>query len=35
VLANANLKAIGIDQPRHWREALCDYLELKGHLQAA
>ncbi len=35
VLANAALAKLGIEQPRPWREALCDYLELKGHLKAA
>jgi dTDP-4-dehydrorhamnose reductase len=32
VLANARLKALGIPQPRPWREALAEYLRAKGHL---
>jgi dTDP-4-dehydrorhamnose reductase len=32
VLANKRLMAIGVEQPRHWREALKEYLRAKGHL---
>ncbi len=35
VLENTRLRDLGIEQPRHWREALTDYLELKGHRLAA
>jgi dTDP-4-dehydrorhamnose reductase len=34
VLANDRLKALGIAQPRPWREALSDYLRLNGRLAA-
>jgi dTDP-4-dehydrorhamnose reductase len=34
VLDNARLKSLGLAQPRHWREALMDYLKLKGRLAA-
>ena len=33
VLANARLTEIGIAQPRHWRDALIDYLRAKGYLR--
>ena len=33
VLANARLTAMGIAQPRHWRDALIDYLRAKGYLR--
>jgi dTDP-4-dehydrorhamnose reductase len=32
VMANNKLRDLGIRQPRHWREALADYLRAKGHL---
>jgi dTDP-4-dehydrorhamnose reductase len=32
VLANNKLRDLGIPQPRHWREALADYLKAKGHV---
>jgi dTDP-4-dehydrorhamnose reductase len=32
VLANNKLRDLGIAQPRHWREALADYLHTKGHI---
>jgi dTDP-4-dehydrorhamnose reductase len=34
VLSNGRLQALGIAQPRHWRDALADYLRLKGRLAA-
>jgi dTDP-4-dehydrorhamnose reductase len=34
VLANDALRAAGIAQPRPWRDALGEYLALKGHLAA-
>ena len=34
VLDNSRLESLGIEQPRHWREALADYLRLKGRLAA-
>jgi dTDP-4-dehydrorhamnose reductase len=34
VLANRRLQQLGIAQPRFWREALEDYLKLKGRLAA-
>lgn len=34
VLENARLKELGINRMRHWREALGDYLELKGIRQS-
>jgi dTDP-4-dehydrorhamnose reductase len=32
VLANTRLRDLGVAQPRHWREALADYLRAKGHI---
>ena len=34
VLDNARLEFLGLQQPRDWREALMDYLKLKGRLAA-
>jgi dTDP-4-dehydrorhamnose reductase len=34
VLDNSRLQSLGIKQPRHWREALMDYLKLKGRIAA-
>ncbi|HLF78718.1 MAG TPA: dTDP-4-dehydrorhamnose reductase [Dehalococcoidia bacterium] len=34
LLSNRRLNELGIPQPRHWREALSDYLRLKGRLAA-
>ena len=34
VLDNGRLASLGIEQPREWREALMDYLKLKGRLAA-
>lgn len=34
VLANERISALGVPQPRPWREALADYLRLKGRLAA-
>jgi dTDP-4-dehydrorhamnose reductase len=34
VLANRRLSEVGIGRPRHWREALGDYLRLKGRIAA-
>jgi dTDP-4-dehydrorhamnose reductase len=34
LLANRRLNELGISQPRGWREALTDYLKLKGRLAA-
>jgi dTDP-4-dehydrorhamnose reductase len=34
VLANTRLRELGLTQPRPWREALGDYLRLKGRLAA-
>jgi dTDP-4-dehydrorhamnose reductase len=34
VLSNARLESLGFAQPRHWRQALTDYLKLKGRLAA-
>jgi dTDP-4-dehydrorhamnose reductase len=33
VLANDSLRAAGLHQPRHWREALADYMQAKGHIR--
>jgi dTDP-4-dehydrorhamnose reductase len=33
VLENRRLREIGISQPRPWREAIVDYLRLKGYLE--
>jgi dTDP-4-dehydrorhamnose reductase len=35
VLSNGRLRGLGLEQPRKWQEALRDYLQLKGHRQAA
>jgi dTDP-4-dehydrorhamnose reductase len=32
VLANRRIAELGVAQPRHWREALNDYMRLKGRL---
>jgi dTDP-4-dehydrorhamnose reductase len=34
VLDNGRLESLGLEQPREWREALADYLRLKGRLAA-
>jgi len=34
VLDNSRLEQLGLEQPREWREALADYLRLKGRLAA-
>jgi dTDP-4-dehydrorhamnose reductase len=35
VLDNANLRLLGLDDMRHWREALADYLAKRARLQEA
>jgi dTDP-4-dehydrorhamnose reductase len=34
VLDNSRLESLGLEQPREWREALSEYLRLKGRLAA-
>ena len=34
MLDNSRLQSLGLEQPREWREALADYLRLKGRLAA-
>ncbi|CBE67357.1 MAG: dTDP-4-dehydrorhamnose reductase [Candidatus Methylomirabilis oxygeniifera] len=34
VLENANLRSLGLDDLRHWRDALSEYLTERGRLQA-